>query len=32
MTKCICELHDNLLEKCKGLNFLDLYPIFKDII
>ena len=32
MAKGVCELLDNLVEKHKGLNFLDFFPIFKDII
>ena len=32
MTKAVCELRDNLIEKNKGRGFLDLYPIFKDLL
>ena len=32
MAKGVCELLDNLAEKHKALNFLDFFPIFKDII
>ena len=31
MVKCTCELHDILEEKHKGLNFIDFFPIFKDL-
>ena len=32
MIKGTCELPDLLKEKNKGLGFVDLYPIFKDIL
>ena len=32
MKQGTCELLENLVEKRKGLCFLDLYPVFKDSI
>ena len=28
----VCELRDNLIENVKGSSFLDLYPIFGDLL
>ena len=32
MEQGVCELRENLIEKAKGSSFLDLYPIFGDLL
>ena len=32
MRKGVCELSDKLIEKSKGIGFIDFYPIFRDLL
>ena len=32
MTKAVCELRENIIEKNKGTSFLDIYSIFRDLL